>query len=161
LHRADLTAHLFASGLWHRFAFSAVAKRDEDLWLPRGQTYRRPRREPLRPDFESAEALCAKLYEIGACNFMAQYQQDPYDKEDPKDENVKMVIDPTPLDWTPEMGLPHWGWYRINETDEVHERLFGEEEEPVPSRHRITPEEWRQACMLQQRRLLESIKDLP
>lgn len=158
LHLDDLTGHVRQRRAWSNIVLPAVALQDETWSLPPQRRLTRQKREPLQPTRESKDQLISILLEIGACNFSAQYLQNPLMNADPN--RVFWYQSPRPPDWTPEMSIGPCGFYSVPEIAYILYDVFGEGNPPLreTSQPEYTPEEWSQSASIQQRRLMAKIQ---
>jgi predicted phage terminase large subunit-like protein len=77
MHVNDLTGFVEGFGGFTRLSLPAIATQDQEIALPHGQVYPRPRGEVLQPLREDRVTLERIRGEIGSSNFSAQYQQAP------------------------------------------------------------------------------------
>ena len=158
LHPEDLTGHLLGgSQEWTHLPLPAVALADEVWSLSNGIVHRRIKGEVLCPGRESHDELIAQLHQVGAVNFYAQYLQSP---RRCGEYRIGYFTERAPPDWNPEMGLPFAFLGRIPESQYILYEVFGVGERPLypGGSSGITPEQWEQACKLQQQRLLATHK---
>ncbi len=88
LHHDDLCGHLLSGEQpWVHLNLPAIAMEDEEWKLSRGGILRRPKGMPLAPTIDSKLALYNRMFDIGAYNFGAQYQQKPF--QHMNDEEVR------------------------------------------------------------------------
>ena len=163
LHPDDLTGMLLRSkGEYRHCEFAAIARKDEQWPMPDGSTYTRRKGEVLHPDKMSREQLLTTLDQMGAVQFSAQYQQDPSIRKETRTGHYFLrEYDQSYYDtWTPESGIEQWAICLVPEVDILRFELFGEgPPPPEPYVPRLTEAQWEQAAILQQRRLVESMKE--
>jgi hypothetical protein len=139
---------------WRRVSIPAIATSDETWRLANGIVHKRPKYAAIQAGADARDAFRSKMYEVGAFNFLAQYQQEPRHINEHRSGHFSDVAPP---DWTPEMGLPQsfFGW--IPETAYLLPEIFGEGTPPPKpgAGDGLTDEQWAQATQLQQRRLRE------
>ena len=78
LHVDDLTGHILKQEGWEHLNLPAIAVKDNRYPSLYGDRIIRREGEALHPGIEDRDQLKNVLFDIGAQNFMAQYQQDPY-----------------------------------------------------------------------------------
>ena len=77
LHVNDPTGFLEAGGGFHKLSLPAIAPKDEFIALRHGGTYLRLAGTALHQDREGLDVLGSIRDQMGAHNFLAQYQQSP------------------------------------------------------------------------------------
>lgn len=155
LHHEDLCGHLLdAEQPWVRLHLPAIAAADETWRLSSGRVLTRCKGEPLAPTIDDIATLYARMLDIGAYNFGAQYQQKPFVRMN--DDGVRGGCFALPDD---EDGLPQFAMMRVKETEIMAHEVFGVgDRHPATPRRRPSIEEWeRIAVKVQdnQQRLLE------
>lgn len=150
----DLTGHLLRRRAdWVHLKFQAVAEHDETWVLPSGRTLMRKRGEALHLARQTAEQLQAVLCDIEACKFRALYQQDP--PQVWREYCVQFMPLRVSRGWKPEMDFPdNCGFFRFSETKCLLRRLFGSDEPPKEELFELTPEQWEEAAIIHQARLV-------
>jgi len=145
LAQDDLTAHLLANGNWELLCLPAVAMRDERFDGVFGNRIVRRRGEALNPARDSLIELRAALMEVGAREFMAQYQQDPYPPGQNSRRGGAFHIAPHPDADVSECKGAEFFFGRVEEEVFVLDRVFGERTRlrmgPPPT---YTVDEWEQ-----------------
>lgn len=77
LHVDDLPGYLIEKGTWEVLELPAIAVRDQEIALPEGLIWNRPKGDILLPEHLGLEELDRLRRDIGHAKFEAQYQQSP------------------------------------------------------------------------------------
>lgn len=110
LHVNDLTGFALESGGFKKLSFPAIATGDASIPLSATETYHRKNGEPLHAKYEDLNTLERIRDQIGAYNFMSQYQQSP---ETPSGGLIKQKYIQI-IDHFPEMRTEGYCWVSID-----------------------------------------------
>lgn len=159
LHPDDLTGHLLGGPeKWTQLSIPAVAMRDEVWRLSTGEEFRRGDREVLSEARENRNMLIERLIQMGARDFMAQYQQLPYVPYISGDIVCgTWTYGRYPENWVPGMGMPPFFLGDIPQWVFLLKELFevGEPPRPFDEVRSIIPPESRELDgIIRQRRLV-------
>jgi hypothetical protein len=140
LHHDDLCGHLLSGEQpWAHLNLPAIATKDEEWKLSRGGVFTRNKGEPLAPAIDSKATLYARMLDIGAYNFGAQYQQKPF--EHMNDEEARGGCFALPDD---ERG-PNFYFGTVRETAIMAHEVFGVGDfHPATPPRRLSENEWRE-----------------
>ncbi|MBM0202937.1 hypothetical protein JNW90_07390 [Micromonospora sp. STR1s_5] len=165
LHPNDLSDHLLRAGepCLH-ISLPAIAETNETWTLSSGVSFDRLKGELLDPERLSLGELRRLLLQMGACNFKAQFQQQPLTPQHPSHElRTGAFYYPLghPKARYDERGRPDWWFGKVSETHYILHELFGEQEAPrryLESEFEESLEEWEADATEQQRRLIEDCR---
>lgn len=154
LHVDDLTGHLLGGEQpWVHLNMPAIAEVDERWELSDGRVYVRRKGQSLAPQLENRQQLFARMLDIGAYNFGAQYQQRPFLHMN--DEEARGGCFAEPDD---EWGFPQSSFRLVPEIRIMAHELFGVgEHHPAAPPRELSIEEWERYAVWTldyQRRLL-------
>lgn len=156
LHYDDLCGHLLAGEQpWVHLNMPAIAIKDEEWTLSRGEIFTRKKFEPLAPAIDTQLTLFKRMLDIGAYNFGAQYQQKPF--KHLSDDECRGGMFALPDD---QWGFPASSVRRVPETHIMAYEVFGAGKfHPAMPPRQMSMEEWERYAvwtMDYQRRLLEN-----
>jgi hypothetical protein len=159
LHPEDLCGHL-ARGIdpWETLVLPAVAANDEQWALVGGVTYSRSRGEALCLGLEDINSLHDRLEQVGGYNFYAQYLQAPQGSRhgSPYRWHGMVVYD----GWKPGMPAARVPLFGRQHEEVIREEYFGIRPPWwMPGLRDATDDEWQEAAMLQQAKLMESCEE--
>jgi len=121
LHVDDLSGHLLGGEQpWVHLNMPAIAMEDERWELSDGRELKRLKGQAMAPDIEGRRALYERMFDIGAYNFGAQYQQAPF--EHMNDKEVRGGCFAGPDD---EWGFPTMWFGKVPETTIMAHEVFG------------------------------------
>lgn len=155
LHNDDLCAHLLrGEQTWTQISIPAMSVSDESWPTPTlGKEYIRRFRNHFGPVLGGGEAIYRRLFEVGAYNFAAHYQQAPY--KHMNDEEKRGGCFRSPDEW----GFPAWSFRKVPETTILAYEVFGVGDyHPAMPPRQMTMEEYERYARWTadyQRRLLE------
>ncbi|MEM6260554.1 MAG: hypothetical protein AAGI37_19945 [Planctomycetota bacterium] len=131
LHVDDLTGHLLKQEGWEVLSLPAVATADESYTLADGRRVGRKLGEVFHPNRENREQLYKLMHQIGAKDFMAQYQQSPYKPGEGNGYHGAITLLRHP-DEEPHPGRNDWYFGHIAEEEFVRDKVFGERMKIMP-----------------------------
>jgi len=140
LHHDDLCGHLLSGDQsWTQISIPAMSVEDERWSLPTlGKELERPSRHHFGPVLGGGEAIYRRLFEVGAYNFAAHYQQAPY--RHMNDEEMRGGCFGGPDD---EHGFPTMWFGRVSETEILAHEVFGNgDHHPAAPPRPMTEEEF-------------------
>lgn len=144
LHENDLAGHVLKYPDWRHLSLPAFATEPAKYKLSTGKLIRRRPQSAIDKAFESRNQLIECLRRVGAANFMAQYQQEPYPATH-GGAAVRMVY----REFTKpgEKYSFAAAFLEIPEIEFVLHKVFGEPN-PAPPVRKLSNEEWRESCRL-------------
>ena len=141
LHDDDLCGHLLRGEQpWTHLNLPAVATASEQWPLRSGDVHTREKGDVLAPAIDSREVLLARMMDIGAYNFSAQYQQAPFKTKAMDDMRGGCFAGPD----EPNRAPGRW-FGRVSEKAIMAHEVFGiGKRHPAAPVRRLTNEEWAQ-----------------
>jgi hypothetical protein len=139
LHDDDLCGHLLrGERRWTHLSLPAIAVGPENWQLRTDVVHTRQMGDVLAPAIDNHAALLARMLDIGAYNFAAQYQQAPFKRKEPDEMRGGCFAGPDDPS-----GLPGMWLGRVSERKIMAYELFGiGERHPAERRRRVTIEEF-------------------
>ncbi len=126
LHVEDLTGHLLKQDGWEHLNLPAIAMEDERYPPLYGNRIIRHKGQPLQLHRENCQQLRDAMRRMGAVQFMAQYQQEPYPPGQLKERSGCFTILPNDKPTYDDMSFADYFFGRMREEDFVLEKVFGE-----------------------------------
>lgn len=138
LHHDDICGKMLRSSqAWDHLNIPAVAVVDETWKLPRGRVHVRRKKEALIPAIEDYRDLFARMIDIGADQFAAQYQQAPLEESRGEGRTGFFAL---PDD---QWGLPKKAYRYVSEKQIMAYEVFGiGDYHPAAKPREYTAEEW-------------------